>query len=198
VRPIERAVGKLEEAQRSLVRLAGTWDDADAAGLCSAFLTAARSTTFVLQACLADRDGFSAWWSQQRESLAADPVARYLLDARNEVEKLGVRPLHYRGVATGRSLRGVPHCRRFYAFVPLEKAAVAPPAGDAVHLAQAHVNRLAELLDAAVDRFLPESHQLLRQRLESLRSARPPKPAVCPLHRTRARHSKRRITTRCT
>ena len=59
----------------------------------SAFATAARSVTFVLQSAMADVPGFSAWYAVRRDRLRADPLSRYLTSVRNEVQKRGTNPV---------------------------------------------------------------------------------------------------------
>jgi hypothetical protein len=55
----------------------------------NALLTAMRSVTFVLQKQLRHVDGFNAWYEQRQEQMKADPLMRWLVDARNAIEKQG-------------------------------------------------------------------------------------------------------------
>ena len=61
----------------------------------SAYLSASRSTTLALQQ-FKDIPGFDTWYRPHRERLQNDPVAKYLLDARNEHVHGGSYPV--RGV----------------------------------------------------------------------------------------------------
>ena len=179
-RDFDRAVSKLEEAQRHLDELCDTWKDSVAQSRYSAFLTAARSSTFVLQGCLAHKPGFKSWWEAQRDLLRKDSLARFLVEARNEAEKLGVEALHAHGRVTRWSAEG-PRCQRVYRFRPLDDAKVQVPPGDAMALSQQHLNRLAGLLLKAGERFKVADAAIV-QRLERIAQATLPEPAVCPLH----------------
>jgi hypothetical protein len=55
----------------------------------NAFLSAARSVTFLLQKEFAAVDGFETWWSVDRATLGGDPVARFFLELRNFSQKQG-------------------------------------------------------------------------------------------------------------
>jgi hypothetical protein len=55
----------------------------------NAFLSSARSVTFLLQKEFAAVDGFQAWWSADRSRLGADPAARFFLELRNYSQKQG-------------------------------------------------------------------------------------------------------------
>jgi hypothetical protein len=63
----------------------------------SAFLSAARSVTFVMQAELRPkfRASFDRWYAPRREALGLDPVARIVKDARNAFIKQGSRQPRY-------------------------------------------------------------------------------------------------------
>lgn len=56
----------------------------------SAFISAARSITFALQASLKGVNGFEEWYNQQQEILRNNKIARFFHLARNESQKLGV------------------------------------------------------------------------------------------------------------
>ena len=55
----------------------------------SAFLSAARSITFSLQASLSDLPGFCDWYSVFQEQLKSDPLCCFFHLARNESQKVG-------------------------------------------------------------------------------------------------------------
>jgi hypothetical protein len=55
----------------------------------NAFLSAARSVTFLLQKEFAAVDGFETWWSVDRATLGGDPAARFFLELRNFSQKQG-------------------------------------------------------------------------------------------------------------
>ena len=60
------------------------------------FLSAARSVTFVLQAEGRRRDKtlFNAWYEQEQDAMRSDPRLKWLVAARNEVEKEGDLDTH--------------------------------------------------------------------------------------------------------
>lgn len=55
----------------------------------NAFLSSARSVTFLLQKEFAAVDGFEAWWIADRTKLGADCAARFFLELRNFSQKQG-------------------------------------------------------------------------------------------------------------
>ncbi len=59
----------------------------------SAYCSAARSVTWVLQAVGSQYDGFDTWYSEASATLQRDPDAKYLVQARNESEKEGHVPV---------------------------------------------------------------------------------------------------------
>jgi hypothetical protein len=68
----------------------------------SAFVAAARSVTFALQACMKDADGFEAWYAQWQERLKADKLSRFFHSARTDTQHVGLNPVRggigYRGI----------------------------------------------------------------------------------------------------
>jgi hypothetical protein len=80
---------RLQEANYFVRRLA-MQPHADRFGYeLNAFLSAARSVTFILQKELSDAPGFSEWWIEQRDLLFRDPAARFFLELRNYSQKEG-------------------------------------------------------------------------------------------------------------
>lgn len=59
----------------------------------SAFVTASRSITFAMQACMNGVPGFEAWYRLMQEKLRTDPLARFFATVRNESQKIGHTPL---------------------------------------------------------------------------------------------------------
>ena len=55
----------------------------------NALLQALRSTTWVLQKTLAHVNGFDQWYADQQALMAADPLMRWAVEARNHIEKQG-------------------------------------------------------------------------------------------------------------
>lgn len=60
----------------------------------SAFVSAARSVTFVLQFSLNEIPGFKEWYEKAQEKLKADSLAPYFVEIRNNLQKKGINPLN--------------------------------------------------------------------------------------------------------
>lgn len=64
--------------------------DRERFGYClNAFVSAARSVTFVMQKALSPVPGFAQWWSEQQQALGRDTAARFFLRLRNYSQKEG-------------------------------------------------------------------------------------------------------------
>jgi hypothetical protein len=59
----------------------------------SAFVSAARSVTFALQAVMDGQPGFAEWYSKKQSEMRGDPVCRFFVTYRNEVLKTGELPI---------------------------------------------------------------------------------------------------------
>jgi hypothetical protein len=59
----------------------------------SAFVSAARSVTWVLQATMSGIPGFESWYEVAQAKLKADPLAPFFVEIRNRSEKRGLNPL---------------------------------------------------------------------------------------------------------
>ncbi|MBO9712476.1 hypothetical protein [Sphingomonas sp.] len=69
----------------------------------NAFLSAARSVTFLLQKEMAHVPGFREWLAQKQDEMRADPVARFFLLLRNFSQKEGrVSTVGFGGTGMGR------------------------------------------------------------------------------------------------
>jgi hypothetical protein len=60
----------------------------------NALLQAARSTTWVLQKEMSREEGFDAWYGSWQERMRGDERMRWLVDARNRIEKQGDLEMH--------------------------------------------------------------------------------------------------------
>jgi len=60
----------------------------------SAFISAARSVTMVLQKTMKDVDGFTSWYQNVQSQLKADPLAKYFVEIRNGAIHEGFNPLN--------------------------------------------------------------------------------------------------------
>ncbi|MBE3064670.1 MAG: hypothetical protein IMZ69_06595 [Spirochaetes bacterium] len=85
---------KLREADFFLTKMEETGLDVRAWRFYfSAFVTAARSVTFVLQTVMSDVPGFAEWYANRQDRLRADTPSRYFTSVRNEVQKRGTNPV---------------------------------------------------------------------------------------------------------
>lgn len=81
---------KVAEAEFFLVRLGGCDLDFFAARCyANAFVAAARSITFSLQAVLGKTDGFLSWYAEQQKRLSADPNAKFFHRFRTVSQHIG-------------------------------------------------------------------------------------------------------------
>jgi len=60
----------------------------------SAFVSASRSITFSLQAAMSGVPGFNGWYEEARKSLQTDRLAKYFVEARNDVVHKARNPLN--------------------------------------------------------------------------------------------------------
>lgn len=110
----------------------------------NAFLSAARSVTFLLQKEMAHVPGFVVWWDSQRQRLAADPAAQFFLKLRNFSQKEG--RINAIGTRTGRCWS--------YRFAG--NAHPVPPQllqRDVSECCHEHVSKLATLILTCTDAF---------------------------------------------
>lgn len=81
---------KVAEAEFFLVKLGGCGFDFFAARCyASAFVAAARSITFSLQAVLSKTDGFAPWYAEQQKRLSTDPNAKFFHRFRTVSQHIG-------------------------------------------------------------------------------------------------------------
>lgn len=115
-------------------------------GYClSAFVSASRSVTFLLQKEMAHVPGFDDWWQQQQARLKADPVARFFLKIRNYSQKEGRISLVGSGNSSGY------WTYRFGGNV--EKVPTQLLMRDVAECCSEHVAKLAALILLCVDAF---------------------------------------------
>jgi hypothetical protein len=192
-RPFPRVLDKTAEARFFLGELAKSWNDERSNFFFSAFASASRSITFTMQAVCRSLPGFDSWYATQRKGLGQDDLARFLLTARNQVQKVGLAPLRYRGHVLQRTVGSTHYCRRLYRFVPLEDG-VEPPIGDAAHLCRRYLVALAATVQACYSEFaraLDPSGRLVRE-VRSKTTIPALKAPRCPVDRMVARHRRPR------
>ena len=114
----------------------------------NAFLSSARSVTFLLQKEMAHVDGFDAWWAAQRAAMSGDKVARFFLELRNFSQKQG-------RVSLASSKTGGPRSRSWtYRFVGTTTSVPHELLGvDAAESCVGHVAKLARIVLACMKGF---------------------------------------------
>jgi hypothetical protein len=128
---------KLQEAEHFLARLI------ESHGLefqfeLNAFLSACRSSTFVMQKALAHVPAFDSWYRLRRDEMKADAAMRFFIELRNISQKLG--PVSYVG---GSGLDG----RWTYRFVSSSQTVPSELIGrDIVDCCAEQLQKLAKLL----------------------------------------------------
>jgi len=86
---------KLYEADFFLEQMESHRNDWNHVRYCfSAFVSAARSVTFSLQAVMRGYDGFAEWYQDEQSRLADSPLARFFVKVRNETQKQGRNPVN--------------------------------------------------------------------------------------------------------
>lgn len=84
-----RVEERLMEAEYFARRMSDLPDSASLGYELNAFLSAARSVTFLLQKEFSATEGFKAWWGADRAKLANDEAALFFLELRNFSQKEG-------------------------------------------------------------------------------------------------------------
>lgn len=90
--PFSLVLDKLAEAEFFLEKMNASGKEANMFEVrCyfSAFVSAARSITFSIQAVLNDVGGFQEWYQSKQDGLRKNPLARFFVERRNEVQKVG-------------------------------------------------------------------------------------------------------------
>ncbi len=94
---------KLAEAEFFAERLAAAKGDVfEVRCYFSAFVSAARSVTFAMQfVAKGNVEGFEAWYEGKQVQLKSDPLARFFVERRNEVQKRGTTRIGKHSMALG-------------------------------------------------------------------------------------------------
>lgn len=86
--PLSAAEARLREAHRRWHDCLLSYQDAeDFRDTLNSAIQALRNVTFMLQAAKAQLPGFNDWYAAEQEAMRADPVLRWLVDARNMIVK---------------------------------------------------------------------------------------------------------------
>lgn len=107
--------------------------------LFSAFVSAARSVTFSLQAVMSGYPGFDSWYQLRQKRLKESRLAWFFVDLRNHIQKVGGAPLFH----SGHSRNG--QFEWFTEFIPTPDFEEVP-SGDVIGLSEAYFRLLLEIL----------------------------------------------------
>lgn len=119
-------------------------------GYClNAFVSAARSVSFLIQKEMARVPGFDVWWGEQQQVLGSDPAARFFLKMRNFSQKEGRISLV--GSCSGRSGKVMRWTYRFAG--TSEKVPAQLLKRNVTDCCVEHVGKLARVVLACAERF---------------------------------------------
>ncbi len=127
----------------------------------SAFVSAARSITFVLQAVMHNIEGFDEWYSHHQENLKSDPIASYFLRVRNELQKIGITPIQ--GIVNFQKDDGEVAVEYKFGTPWLKDDEPAAPEVDVHTACRKYLSLLLEVIEDCYIRFGPliDPHQYL-------------------------------------
>lgn len=149
--------GKLREADFFLDRMKESLHTADEMGFYfSAFVSAARSVTFVLQYVASDLEGFEAWYSVIQQEMRANPLAKFMLEARNEHQKRGFSP-----TGRGKSVTnpdGSQTFTRYFSYIGAIPPAEIPDT-DIVTACTSHMATTCSIVERFFDAFESQVHR---------------------------------------
>jgi len=131
---------KVAEADYFLGRMKETYAEIEEMRfLFSAFVSAARSVTFSLQAVMSGYPDFDSWYQPRQKRLKESRLARFFVDLRNHLQKVGGAPIFH----SGWSLNG--KFEWFTEFTPTPDFEEVPP-GDVITLSETYFRLLLEVL----------------------------------------------------
>ncbi|MDX6610691.1 MAG: hypothetical protein QOF85_2619 [Solirubrobacterales bacterium] len=139
---------RLLEAEYFLKRMARERGEAFGYNL-NAFLSAARSVTFLLQKEYSKIDGFAEWWALEQARLAADSAARFFVELRNYSQKEG--RVSVVGTAMARVARRSSWSHRFAGTAKAVPSVLLNR--DVVDCGREHLGKLAQIVLRFGDRF---------------------------------------------
>ena len=106
----------------------------------SAFTSAARSITFSLQAVMSKYPDFDSWYAREQEGLRSNDLAKYFVNLRNYLQKVGEIPVEHTGTMRNGEVK---HLSYFVDIDGLEKA----PAGEVTRLAEEYFIEVLKVIE---------------------------------------------------
>lgn len=141
----------------------------------SAFASAARSVTVVLQYVGSSIEGFDEWYSGIRARLGGDIVSKYLLEARNESLKTGIQPISYGLVV--KLPTGEEDLLHFFSYIGLNPPAEVPDI-DALSTCRHQMKNLVAIVSEFFERFESVAWNPLTERSDTLKHLNQAKPLI--------------------
>ena len=131
---------KVAEADYFLGRMKETYAEIEEMRfLFSAFVSAARSVTFSLQAVMSGYPDFDSWYQPRQKRLKESRLARFFVDLRNHLQKVGGAPIFHSGWSRNGKFEW------FTEFTPTPDFEEVPP-GDVITLSETYFRLLLEIL----------------------------------------------------
>lgn len=106
----------------------------------SAFTSAARSITFSLQTVMSKYPEFNSWYAREQEGLRSKDLAKYFVNLRNYLQKVGETPVGHTGTMRNGEVK---HLSYFVDIAGLEKA----PAGEVTRLAEEYFVEVLKVIE---------------------------------------------------
>lgn len=106
----------------------------------SAFTAAARSITFSLQAVMVKYPGFEEWYPPHQASLKSSRLAKYFLNLRNHIQKVGNIPISHSGILKFGKIRHLSY------FVDVEELKNSPD-GEVINLSQQYFIQIITIIE---------------------------------------------------
>jgi len=137
-------VGEADYFLEKLKEVQGNYDEFSY--VLSAFTSAARSITFSLQAVMSKYPDFSEWYKPHQEKLKADKLARYFVDLRNYLQKVGEVPVGHTGTMRGGKVKHLSF------FMDIDSLKGAPP-GEATRLSEEYFLEILKIIECCYRDF---------------------------------------------
>lgn len=141
----------------------------------SAFSSAARSVTFVLQYVGSAIVGFAEWYADVQARQRGDAVAKYLLEARNQALKTGAQPIAYGQVV--KLPNGDERLVNFFSYVGPEPPAEVPDM-DVISTCRYQMKNLVGIVSEFFERFEPAVWDQSKERQDVLTQLNQLRPVV--------------------
>jgi len=113
----------------------------------SAFVSAARSVTFALQAVMAEFPGFAEWYASERKGLQESPLAKFFVQLRNHLQKVGSVPVSQSGKFDGEGFISTAY------FIPIAADLENVPDGEVTDLCCRYLQEVLTLVGKAYRHF---------------------------------------------